>query len=273
MKFAFKSIVAAAAFVAVGATSAATVQTDGSDQGGFTVTGVGALTLSKNLASALKLANATVGTFGGATLTPTTGSVTSSTGKVTVYNTYEVGAKMSSVSYDTANSNKVTQVITGGGLTQDIAENADIAAGGGHGEVGNIDVRFQANGDVQLFGTVTGLSTAGKAVNFSGLLFTTAAANVSGVTAFTTTPGTYITNLTNLAITTAGFQALVDAFELDPTGNGFVALNAAASNFGSIKSTITVAAGSVGAVPEPSTYALMGLGLVGMSLVARRRAK
>jgi hypothetical protein len=26
-------------------------------------------------------------------------------------------------------------------------------------------------------------------------------------------------------------------------------------------------------VPEPSTYALMGLGLVGISLVARRRAK
>jgi hypothetical protein len=30
--------------------------------------------------------------------------------------------------------------------------------------------------------------------------------------------------------------------------------------------------GTVTAVPEPSTYALMGIGLVGMSLVARRRA-
>ena len=29
--------------------------------------------------------------------------------------------------------------------------------------------------------------------------------------------------------------------------------------------------GTVAAIPEPSTYALMGLGLVGMSLVARRR--
>jgi hypothetical protein len=45
------------------------------------------------------------------------------------------------------------------------------------------------------------------------------------------------------------------------------------TNYGSIASTITAKAGTTPAVPEPSTYALMGLGLAGIAAVARRRAK
>jgi hypothetical protein len=62
MKFAIKSIVAAAAFVAVGVASAASVSVvaDGVTKSGiapnqFTVTGSGTLQFSKNLASALTL--------------------------------------------------------------------------------------------------------------------------------------------------------------------------------------------------------------------------
>jgi hypothetical protein len=47
-------------------------------------------------------------------------------------------------------------------------------------------------------------------------------------------------------------------------------VNSQPDGWGSISSSIVFTAREI---PEPSTYALMGLGLVGISLVARRRAK
>ena len=55
-------------------------------------------------------------------------------------------------------------------------------------------------------------------------------------------------------------DALVAAFGLP----SFYAGLATGVNFGNLKVDVT-------AVPEPSSYALMGLGLVGMGFVARRR--
>jgi PEP-CTERM motif len=78
------------------------------------------------------------------------------------------------------------------------------------------------------------------------------------------------TTFNNLQITAAGRQFFINSLGLGPTGiTALDAVNTATGGWGKVASNIVF---EVQEVPEPSTYALMGLGLVGISLVARRRS-
>ena len=256
MKFAIKSIVAATAFVAAGAASAALVTVNvGQTVNGLTLDAdsFGALRFDDGLIDALNLGVVTASGFGGATVT-TVGEP----------GAYEYGgiiasAKVSSVTYDDA-TGKVVRVVTVGGARQVATNNP--ALSGGWVEVGNLDVRLDT---MEIFGTVQGKSNVSGSVaqNYSGKLF-----SIAGLAGDTTwQQGVALTQLTGLAITTEAFKAIDLSLGLKNVGRA--GLQAAAANFGSINSQITVTP----AIPEPSTYALMGLGLVGLALVRRRAAK
>ncbi len=244
MKFAFKSIVVAAAFVAAGAANAALVTLSG-DQ----VTGTGALTFSSALTSALNTGTVAVSAYGGADADITLRADGT-------YQTVTVGAQISSITYDDV-TNQVISVQTAGGARQDAIFKAGVS-NGGWVEVGNLDVNLQTK---EIFGTVVGQSLAGVNVNWSGKLFTIG--TLAGDTVFQ--EGTALTQINTLALTTAGFAEIKKALDLQFLGD--ISLQAASADFGNINSSLTVTA-----VPEPSTYALMGLGLVGIGFAARRRA-
>lgn len=120
------------------------------------------------------------------------------------------------------------------------------------------DFYFQVS-DKTLYGTVTIDGTSTTQGIYVGTTLTGA----------TTVPevGTTATNtVTGLKLSGSFAQAIGAKLGLDQGVIDFVKT----LNFGTLTSTATVAAAP--AVPEPSTYALMGLGLAGATFVARRRA-
>lgn len=250
MKFAIKGIVAAVAFVAAGAASAAaqTAVLNGADVGGLQIVGgQGKLSFSGNLLAALDAGKVTVTDFA-------PGKAIAIKDEFNEYVEVSAQAPIASAVIDNTTM-KYMSVLVSGGATQITTPNK--VSTGGSLTVGNLNVDLV---NKKVFATVNGANGVGNNDNF--YLFDITGPVVQD--SFTAGMNQQLSNISGLQITQAGFDAFVKALGLLPLASGALAT---VKDFGVITTNI-----SVQPVPEPSTYALMGLGLVAAGFVARRRA-
>ena len=280
MKFALKNLVVAATFVAVGVASAApiTVTPDDPFWGGR-ISGSGALSFSAELMGAWDAARVAVTPSGGAIVNITKDSDG-------FYTSAAVSASISSVTIDDVTRN-LLQVATVGGATQTAPVLKSVTSGGVMTvtdlRVDLVAKRVYANivsnnalnaaGDKTLnnfhLWDVMGKAQYGADASFTGYDASTAIVGSTTMTGEPVLIGNIPTSwFDNHGITLNGLKITADGFDAFSNGLGLLTLGRSAllgvNDFGTL---------TVGTVPEPSTYALMGLGLFGVSVVARRRQK
>ncbi|MFY9479431.1 MAG: PEP-CTERM sorting domain-containing protein [Pseudomonadota bacterium] len=273
MNFALKSLVAAAAIASIGVASAATTPVGGSvvlNGNSYTLAGgTGTLSFSSSLITALNVGKVAVTGVEPATvtevLTPRPPFGSTRTG---------VSAAAPITSVTTTATGAVTTVATAGGatMTANVLEGVSL---GGSLSVTNLSVDLT---NQRIYASITGDfrgAAAGEAAPYGSSVITTKDnfylwnfASITGPTTLTGA-GSYANSISGLTITQDGFNHFVSALRLVDLG---VSTLRNVTDYGTIASTINVTGGTP-AVPEPSTYALMGLGLAGIAVAARRRAK
>lgn len=309
MKFAYKSLVAIASFVSLGAAHAATqTLTEGGSLSATAangtnwtlsgLTGTGTLNFSDQLISALNTAKVGLVQVSPATLVAPKDAngnylkAADTNGDGVKDAQVYAAAKATALggTFD-GNTLSVSTVVTAGGAQQTTIKNG---ATNGIGDLTISNLRVEIGDRAGFAGTIYAdlTSTTAGFVNRTGYALWTfnqlvgptsfAVPNPAVETVFNVKNelhGLFFVNQTegldlfaqalNLN-TTIGKPALKGVDNAASTTN-IDPLTGKVAGFGWITSTISVKA--TPSIPEPSTYALMGLGLVGMGMVARRKAK
>lgn len=270
MKFAMKPLMIAAALVATGATNAASVTLPANGTvtaAGYTLSdlsGTDTLTFSNALVGALNAGKVQI-----TNVAPASAAVTYKTNaatKVVSISTASAAAPVTSLTGDlTGTSLSITGAGTAGGTLQ-TATTANIATTGGSLKIINLSVDLAAK---KVYADLIG----GNGVGTRNNVWLWDISTITGPTAIDLSllpAGGGVATLTNtrsgLTINQAAFDLFATSMGL--TANGITSLKTV-TDFGTIVSTISLKA--TPAVPEPGTYALMGLGMAGLGLATRRR--
>jgi hypothetical protein len=273
MNMSLKKLAVAAAFVATAGAAQAVVSPPLTINAGESVTyagwtvsnarGTGALTFDKTLTSALNLAGIKMSGIDPAVLT----APLNANGK---YTSIKASSQIQSGTGIFDTSTQILTVIGVGSIGGATLTSIDDSDTGGTNTGGFLSIQ-KISADLTtktIYADVSGANgVASQRLamwNFSALTGQTAFPAIEGTTTSTN-------SVSGLTITTAAFDYFAQALGLTDFGKTAMGGIKSYGTFDTVISMDVAKAGGTGAVPEPSTYALMGLGLVGLA-IARRRA-